>query len=203
MGRFADQGSNNFWNAAQACCDFGGTDVDDSAFLRGIIDAARAKANIDPARIYVVGHSNGGFMAHRMACDHADVIVAVVSLAGAIDPAACEPAEPVAVLQVHGTADETVAYGGGNLGSGNFPSAEDTIAQWALNDSCDDTAVTDPTAVDLAGDLAGAETTVTRHENCAPGGAAELWTVAGGKHVVNGGASMVTRLINFLFDHHR
>ena len=65
--------------------------------------------NVDPYRIYVAGHSNGGFMSYRLACTHADRIAAIVSLAGATfdTPADCSPTEPVAVLQIHGTADDT------------------------------------------------------------------------------------------------
>jgi polyhydroxybutyrate depolymerase len=50
-------------------------------------------------------------MAYRMACDHADQVAAIVSLAGAMyeDTARCTPSEPVGVLQIHGTADDTIA----------------------------------------------------------------------------------------------
>jgi len=200
-----DADGGNFWNAAGACCDFARSGVDDSAFLRGIIDQARERANVDPARIWVVGHSNGGFMAHRLACDHADVIAAVVSMAGAIDAVACEPSEPVAVLQVHGTADPTILFGGGNVGAGgdNYPGAADTVAQWALTNSCGERSTVDPVNIDLATDLAGAETTVSRFDGCAEGGAAELWSVEGAGHIINGGAAFVTRMLGFLTAHAR
>ncbi len=200
-----DGSGKNFWNASPACCDFAGTDVDDSAWLRSIIDGARERANIDPARIFVVGHSNGAFMTHRMACDHADVIAAVVSMAGAIDAARCAPAEPVAVLQVHGTADTTIRYDGGNLSAGgpNYPAADETAAQWALLDGCDDVAADDPTPLDLDSALAGAETRVTRWSGCQAGGAAELWTVEGAGHVVAGNTGFVPALLDFLFAHPR
>ena len=38
---------------------------------------------IDPKRVYIIGHSNGAFMAHRLAHDHSGTIAAIVSLAGA------------------------------------------------------------------------------------------------------------------------
>ena len=49
-------------------------------------------------------------MAHRMACDHADAIAAIVSIAGAtfLNPDDCAPSEPVSVLQVHGTNDAVI-----------------------------------------------------------------------------------------------
>jgi polyhydroxybutyrate depolymerase len=199
-----DGNGSNFWNASPACCDFFGTDVDDSAFLRGVIDGARATANIDPARIFVIGHSNGGFMAHKLACEHSDVIAAVASLAGGIDALSCEPAQPVSVLQMHGTADTTIRIAGGTLAAGlpAYPSATTTIETWALLNSCDDAPVADA-SFDAALDLAGAETDVARFDNCAAGGHAELWTVNGGGHIVNGGDALVQRIVDFVLGHPR
>ena len=58
-----------------------------------------------------------------MACSYADQIAAVVSLAGAtfLTPEDCAPTGPVAVLQIHGTADDIVGFEGGaitDMGSG-------------------------------------------------------------------------------------
>ena len=40
-----------FWNATDACCNFQGSSVDDSAYLRALIEAIEAAASIDPRRI--------------------------------------------------------------------------------------------------------------------------------------------------------
>ena len=48
--------------------------VDDSGYVRQIIMTIQGIYKIDPRRIYVTGHSNGGYMSHRMACDHSDLI---------------------------------------------------------------------------------------------------------------------------------
>ena len=87
----ADSSGSHFWNATDACCNFENSQVDDVAYLDGLITEISAAYNVDPKRIYVVGHSNGGFMAYRMACAKADRIAAVVSVAGATfaTPASC------------------------------------------------------------------------------------------------------------------
>ena len=68
---------SRYWNATQACCDFFGN-ADDSGYLLSLIEEVENQLSVDPRRIYVTGHSNGGFMAYRMACDHAGKVAAGV-----------------------------------------------------------------------------------------------------------------------------
>ena len=75
--------AQRFWNATDACCDFFKSGVDDSSYLATLVAAIDSAVGVDPHRLYFVGHSNGGFMSYRMACDHADGIAAVVSISGA------------------------------------------------------------------------------------------------------------------------
>jgi polyhydroxybutyrate depolymerase len=176
-----------FWNATDACCDFAGSGVDDVAYLTRLIEQIRAAYSVDASRIFLVGHSNGGFMAYRMACERADLIAGVVSLAGAthVDAVDCAPSEPVSVLQIHGDLDATVDYDGGTLPSSDtpYPGARKTLAHWASYDGC--AATTSAAApLDLDALAAGAETAVDRADDCRPGIAAELWTVVGADHVV-------------------
>ena len=64
-------------------------------------------------RIGVVGYSNGGFMAHRLACDASD-LVTKCQLAGTswAQLERCAPTNPVSILQVHGTWDMITRYEG-------------------------------------------------------------------------------------------
>ncbi len=91
----ADSEGILFWNATDACCDFDGSGIDDSGYLRDLIESIIDELAVDTDRIYVVGASAGGFMAHRLACDHADLIAAIASVAGATwaDPTMCTPSE--------------------------------------------------------------------------------------------------------------
>ena len=128
-----------------------------------------------------------------MACKHADTIAAIISLAGATfaKPADCAPTAPVAVLEIHGTADDTILFEGGtvDLGPGQsmgpYPGAEASVATWAKYDGCATSSVVDEHVdvdADVSVDSSPAESTVTRWTGCRPGGAAELWTMAGAGH---------------------
>jgi len=179
-----------FWNATNACCNFFGSKVDDVAYLDAVIDDLGARYAVDPRRIFIVGLSNGGYMAHRYACDRAGRVAAIVSQAGAMwmDTSRCQPSEPVAVLQIHGTEDHLVPYDGlppGLAAENRFPSAHQTVADWVVFDKCDPTPDTSTPPLDLiengtSPDVPAAETTVEKWGNCR---GVELWTMRGGRHV--------------------
>jgi len=105
------------WNAGNCCGAATEQDVDDVAFIRAVVDEVAAAHPIDPDRVFAIGHSNGGMMAYRLACEAADVFAAVGLQAGALGVDTCEPAAPVSLIHVHGTADTNVPLEGG-VGSG-------------------------------------------------------------------------------------
>ncbi len=188
-----DKVGQQFWNATEACCDFGHTGVDDVAYLLGLVKELRAAYSIDAKRIYVLGLSNGGFMSLRLACDAADVFAAVIDIAGAswADVGRCAPKVPVATLHLHGTADDLVPYDGGPTSDpawpglvGDVPSVAHTVAAWVAYDGCDSAAdeTSPPMRIDFG--FPTPQTFVTKYHGCKPGGAVELWTERGSAHIV-------------------
>ncbi len=204
-----NQVGDQFWNATDACCSFGST-VDDVSYITGIIDQVSAERDVDPKRIYVMGHSNGGFMSYRMACELSGRVAAIASLAGATfdDPTKCAPDHPVSVLQVHGTADGTIAYEGGATPviNATFPGAVQSVTTWAGYDGCDTTPKATGTTFDLEVNLAGEETSVQAFDGCPDGIAVELWTIDGGAHIPgiafpDGSHPLTDGMIDFLLAH--
>lgn len=174
-----DGTNKQFWNADPACCDFGGTGVDDVAYLGGLLDDILATDwPIDPARVFLIGHSNGGYMSYRMACERADIIAAIAPLAGnaASQPASCTPSQPVSVLHLHGTMDETVPFASGTNG------AVASTTQWAQKNGCGTTR-TSGAAIDIEANLAGIETRTETVDGCPATGKVELWSIEGGSHI--------------------
>lgn len=189
-----------FWNASDACCGVDRAGVDDSAYLAQVIRTLAATYAVDPARVAVVGYSNGGFMAYRTACDHADLVSVAVSLAGAMpaDDGACRPSRPVTVVQAHGTEDPVIRPGGGRREGHAYPAAAESAAAWARLDGCAAGPAVTPARRDLDSAVRGAETTVTTWAGCAGGATVELWSIAGADHAPTLAPAFATAVLDLV-----
>ena len=202
----ADRQKRQFWNAGPACCNFDHKDIDDVARLSALLESWRSRPEVDPSRIYVMGHSNGGFMTERLVCALGDRITAAASLSGA-SPASdvrCTPTRSLTLLEVHGDADEIVRYAGGSVFDSSelaaFPGAEQGFRDWGKRLGCSGAPALGA-SLDLDPRLAGAETTVEQFGQCASGSVA-LWTVHGGTHFVGTGQQAFEAIWRFLSAHH-
>ncbi len=147
-------------------------------------------------------------MAYRMACEHADQIAGIVSLAGAMyeDPSTCKPSAPVSVLQIHGTSDTEVLYdgfaGASSPGNGPYPSAATTTMDWATLDGCSLTADASSPNIDIDATIPGAETTVLRYDQGCQGGAeVDLWSIQNGPHVPDVNMNFREGIVSFMLAH--
>jgi polyhydroxybutyrate depolymerase len=192
-----DGQDKRFWNATDACCNFEKLAVDDVGFLRAVIADVEAHEAVDPSKVFIVGHSNGAFMALRMACEASDVVKGVVSVAGAADQnfPAC-PGPPIPVLQIHGLADATIKYDGGTTSGGSYPGAITTTGDFAARNGCAPTRSAQA-PLDLIGD-ATAETTRETYDGCPADAGVELWSIAGAGHVPAFDAAWPGRVIDWL-----
>ncbi|NDV61121.1 hypothetical protein G0Q06_01515 [Puniceicoccales bacterium CK1056] len=189
----ASEDQDTFWNATTACCNFYDSQVDDVAYLTSLISEICEQYNVDPKRIHIIGQSNGGFMAYRMASERASMIASIASLAGVTewDPSLHVPTEPVHILQIHGTEDELITYGGGlvkdptgaiPVAQLQHPGAVGTIEIWAAYNGCEGQETETNASLDLDLTIPGLDTKVTRYATNPPGGTVELWTIEGGRH---------------------
>lgn len=116
--------------------------TDDVGFIGALIDKAVADHNADRSRVYVIGMSNGGGMAYRLAVDMPSRLagIAAVSAPWPANSLCPTPHQALPVLIVHGTADKIVPYAGGEVGGfllhgrGAVPSVADTLAVWRTLD---------------------------------------------------------------------
>jgi|SRR5713226_10775893 len=156
----------------------------DVRFISELIDTLKAAYNIDPARIYGDGISNGGGMAFVLSCALSDRIAAVgmVAAAQSLPWSWCTDHRPVPMMTFHGTADRFVPYQGGPsrdpFNPLQFPTVRDWTANWARRNRCGPNPVESRVAPDVIR---------LEYTNCAEGAAVVLYTVQGGGHSWPGG----------------
>jgi polyhydroxybutyrate depolymerase len=193
----------NYWNATDACCDFLGVNIDHVGYLMDLVASIQSRYNVDASHIHFIGHSNGGFMCHALACARPEVIASVTSIAGALwnDPAQCAAEQPVHVLQVHGTADDTVLYAGGFFGPFQYPGAQETVDRWAQQSGCQSMGSQVVDTFDFDGWVGGSETDVYRSIACDAGGSVELWKCNGSGHGFSVTAAGKAAVFSYMLDH--
>jgi polyhydroxybutyrate depolymerase len=174
-----DGANNRFWNAG-----FGGT-VDDIGFIMALLDHLETTYNIDPARVYSTGMSNGGFMSFTLACSRADRIAAIASVTGGMTillRGTCSPSRPVPIMQIHGTADPTVPY----AGNAQFLGVDSLISFWENHNGCTGGATVTPVPNTNLTD--GCTATRYDYSNCDANSEVVLYKVDGGEHTWPGAA---------------
>jgi len=186
------------WNAAKSCCQKPGIDIDDLTYINALIDEIAMELPVDQNRIYMVGHSNGGFMSIAFACSTGR-IAGVVSLAGAMDvDAECQSERPFNFLQIHGTDDATIKFGGGVHNFHPYTAAEETVSRIAAINQCKPSPFTQIALKkkDFDRSIQGPETTVHTIEGCkAP---TALWRISGGLHSPKLPTNYAEQIISFL-----
>ena len=110
--------------------------VDDVKFTADLLDKLESELCVDTRAVYATGKSNGAGFTAILACDMADRIAAIAPVAGAFyqQGKRCTPSRPVPVLDIHGTGDTTIPYGGD--GQRDLPSVQTWVRDWSVRDHC-------------------------------------------------------------------
>ncbi len=163
----------------------------DITFISDLIDKLESEYNIDPARIYANGLSNGGGMSVLLSCELSNRIAAIGSVAGAyLSPwSECRSARPVPTIVFHGTADPIVPYLGGPAHGPGFdlPSIPKWVAGLAEHNGCAAAPVELPTT---SGEVSG-----VRYEGCSQDAEVVFYIIAGGGHSWPGGGYLPEFLV--------
>jgi polyhydroxybutyrate depolymerase len=122
-------GAHRYWNLDPRSA------PDDVGFIEALIERTATVACVDPARVFVVGVSNGGRLAARVGCELSQRVAGIVVVAGGFGHLpACHPLRPVSVMEIHGSDDPNYPYGGDpDDGSGNVRA---WLEGWARRNGC-------------------------------------------------------------------
>ena len=162
----------------------------DVVFISELIDTLEASYNIDPARIYANGLSNGGGMTFALSCTLSHRIAAFGPVAAAVTLPLdwCPDSRPAPVIAFHGTADRFTPYNGAKvwLAPDPFPSIPEWTATWARRNHCR------PNPIDA---VVAPDVTRVEYTGCADEAAVVLYTIKGGGHTWPGGQPMPEWLV--------
>ncbi|PYR51839.1 MAG: hypothetical protein DMF89_04580 [Acidobacteria bacterium] len=162
----------------------------DIIFISELIDKLEASYNIDPARIYANGLSNGGGVTFALACTLPHRIAAFGPVAPAVTLPVdwCPDARPAPMIAFHGTADRFTPYKGGKvwLAPAAFPNVPRWAANWARRNRCGPKPVESAAAWDV---------TRLEYTDCADNASVMLYTIRGGGHTWPGGQPMPEWLV--------
>lgn len=171
-------GKATTWNAGTCCGWAAQTNVDDVSFIHSLITNLLTHYRIDPQRIYVTGHSNGGMLAYRIACELAGTVAAIGVQSATLQYSPCHPSQPISLLDIHGTADSQVPLAGGH-GTGtskaNFTPVLQAVSTIANDDRCRPTPTTGPDPTLISAQL-------STWTGCPAGIGVQFATVTGASH---------------------
>lgn len=144
----APQGLNKHWNDGRGSTIAGdeASSADDVGFLRAVITELVLRDKGDARAVFVIGVSNGGFMAMRYACQASDTLRAganVISTLPAAVARNCRATKPLPWLSMNGMRDPIVPFAGvpeGTMSRGQpqaaLLSADATFQFWATRAGC-------------------------------------------------------------------
>lgn len=128
------------WNA-----DLSISETDDVGFLLSLTRYLQTTYQFDPARTFVCGLSNGGFMTYTLACKTSEVFRAGASVVGTISGqswASCNPETAMPMLQISSETDEIVPIDGSMASDGGWggaPEMDSVMRYWVKVNQCSST----------------------------------------------------------------
>jgi polyhydroxybutyrate depolymerase len=114
------------WNAGECCGAASVAGLDDAGFVVEAVEDAASRLCLDTERVYLSGTSNGGMLAHRLACEQADLFAAVAVVSGRMPASFCMPSRPVPLVAFHDALSDGFTYEAG----------EEGFLTWASLDGC-------------------------------------------------------------------
>jgi len=170
------------WNAGGCCGAAVTNNVNDVKFIRNLIDELVANYKINPKKVYATGHSNGGMLSYRLACEAADKIAAIAPNGCSMSLLSpCNASRPVPVLHMHSVLDTQVPYMGG-VGTGisntYFPPLDSVLNVWSNRNGCNNS----PQIV-----VNNSQYKLTRWNSCSNNGSIQYYLTQDGGHGWPGG----------------
>jgi polyhydroxybutyrate depolymerase len=177
------EGHGLSWNAGSCCGPAQAARMDDVSFLESLVrHVVTTEPGADPKRVLLVGYSNGGRMAFRLACADPRTFAAVAAVEAAPVWTCQRLDSPVSLQSITSSGDPIVSK----------PALDEAMRAWSILDSCSVT----PTTVATNG------MTVRRWTGCRGGSMLQQEILPGGSHAwphAGNGLPSATQMIAAFF----
>lgn len=133
------------WNAGWCCATAAKNGVDDVGYIERVLGQVASSWPIDRDRVFVVGYSNGGMLAHKVALEWGPERVAGLAVfAGPVGPLGSRAETAVAptpAMIIHGTADDRLSVDGSlpDRRGNELLGARGTAEFWVARNGCEAT----------------------------------------------------------------
>ncbi|TGL87520.1 hydrolase [Leptospira congkakensis] len=145
--------------------------INDVTFIELMVKRLIAEGSVNPKAVFLVGHSNGGFMAQRLAVEKPELWKGVLSVAAQLSVSTLKRKQtlktnPVSIGIMAGTDDPLVPFSGGYVrDGGEILSVEDSVLRWKEWNFCADTVIKKTQS--YTEDLVELKVDFLRYESCA------------------------------------
>jgi polyhydroxybutyrate depolymerase len=187
-------GFGQSWNAGYCCGAAHRAGIDDVAFLEGVI--GQILATEPPAgthHVYLVGYSNGGRMAYRLACSDPGVFSGVAAVE-AVAVSTCSQVRPVPLIEVASSGDPllTIPAGGHpkHIAGHVEPTVSALVQSWRQLEGCAPSSTT----------TAYPALQITQWAHCDAPGRVALAVYQGGSHRWPGGGPATPSASRVIWD---
>ena len=165
--------------------------IDDVRFIQSLINKYEQEQHIDPAKVFVLGFSNGGQMAMRLAMERPGLIISICAISANLptpETCSCPSEGPTSkIMLVTGTEDSINPYKGGVVALFGFKKVGTAISAKATADHFTQRngITAEPEIARLPSQKPGDPTYVQRERWRSLGKiVVELYTINGGGHVI-------------------
>ena len=164
----------------------------DSEFSDALINDIQHDYSVDPRRVHTTGFSQGAAISFRVACSLPDKIASAAGVGLYLylnenleEYSDCNLGRSFSAMQIHGTADRTIPYGGMQLAGYTFSPVPEALEFWAKQNNC----ASEFSTTELEDLVESDSSTVSliEYSNCDQGAEVVLYRVNDGGHTWPGG----------------
>jgi polyhydroxybutyrate depolymerase len=175
------------WNTGEYGPIYSHSKIDDTGFILSALDNVAARWKLNLRRVYLVGYSNGGAMAFRLASEHAERFTALATVSGICWLSDPRPCRSLPTLSMVGTLDPLVSIHGGMKilpwEVRPAPSVRSVMSKWASAIGC-------PPTPQSAGQIPGHNVKIEDYGPSESGTLLRVMYIHGQGHAWPGGHSL-------------